>query len=322
MAPTQSKLVSNPSSYFFSATRRRERGAPTRLECVAPSPPHRVRGVELTAVRLFSPTVHGLKLSKKALKRRDVPPPVSTEGSSTQRSSTPGPSTRKTPAHSSQLHEAFGPSALQRGSFGESSLSSIASSQSPPSTPTAPRAIIRSRSPEGAAGPSRPSASARLTRAASRGSMKSSGKVFRRASMAAIEKRLDLHGGILTRYGEQDGQPIFIRDRRVTSTIEPDIITYFWESFTAVPLQAPPDLSSYPDLTVGDLYCNHARGDSPTMQLWIWSVAADGSGYWKKAREGDVREDGRRLTITPKRQQPSWVSADWGIKQLRNPKAR
>lgn len=50
----------------------------------------------------------------------------------------------------------------------------------------------------------------------------------------------------------------------------------------------------------------------------------DGKGveYWKRAREGDTREDGRRLTISPKRQQPGWVSPDWGVKVLRNPNAR
>ena len=99
-------------------------------------------------------------------------------------------------------------------------------------------------------------------------------------------------------------------------------MTYFWESFTAIPLGQPPDLAAYNDLAIGDIYCNIVRGDIEAVQLWIWTMGSDGTGYWKRAREGDVREDGRRLTITPKRQQPSWVSPTWGVKQLRNAKAR
>lgn len=99
------------------------------------------------------------------------------------------------------------------------------------------------------------------------------------------------------------------------------MVTYFWESFTAVPLHHPPDLSSYPTLTAGDIFCNHVRDGSRAVQLWIWTIG-DGVGSWKRVREGDVREDGRRLTVTPKRQQPSWVSPTWGEKQLRSQQAR
>ncbi|KAI0713508.1 hypothetical protein C8Q76DRAFT_693409 [Earliella scabrosa] len=315
MAPTQSKLLANPSSYTFSATVRRERDHPAVIECVAPSPSRRVRGAELTATRLFKTKANGVKRAKQA----SVVEPLA--GTSGQRSCTPGPSSQPRPSQTAEASSTALSRGLQRGNFDESSLSSISSASSPPSSPLIPPAIIRARSPEQLQVSKRPPA-VRLTRAASRGALKSSTKVFRRASMAAIERRLDPNGAILTRYGEQDGEAIFIRDKRVTSTTEPDIVTHFWESFTAIPLPEPPNLSSYPDLTVGDLYCNHVRGAAPSIQLWLWSVAVDGTGYWKKAREGDVREDGRRLTITPKRQQPSWVSADWGIKQLRNPKGR
>ncbi len=120
---------------------------------------------------------------------------------------------------------------------------------------------------------------------------------------------------------QQDGEPIFIRDKKNTSTIEPDIWTYFWESFTAVPLLQPTNLTSHADLAIGDVYCNHVRG-AAKPQLWIWTAGADGEGLWKRASEGDMREDGRRLTVTPKRKQPSWVLPGWAVKQLRNGKGR
>lgn len=97
---------------------------------------------------------------------------------------------------------------------------------------------------------------------------------------------------------------------------------WFWESFTLEPLGHPPDLTSYSDLTLGDLYFNVVKGDRSSFQLWSWVRDGKGVEYWKRAREGDTREDGRRLTISPKRQQPGWVSPDWGVKVLRNPNAR
>ncbi|KAJ3005289.1 hypothetical protein NUW54_g4404 [Trametes sanguinea] len=116
---------------------------------------------------------------------------------------------------------------------------------------------------------------------------------------------------IWTRFGMQNGEPVFIRQWRNSSTIDKDCITYWWESSSRTPLQEPPDLSDRPDLALGDLYCNRVAGiDVP--QLWIWTT--DG---WKTIAEGDVREsDHRRLSITPKKKLPSWVKAEWCIKQM------
>ncbi len=98
-------------------------------------------------------------------------------------------------------------------------------------------------------------------------------------------------------------------------------MTNFWESFTAVPLRQPPNLTSRPDLAYGDVYINIVRGEMigqvNTEQLWIWTEGADGHGFWKSASAGDVRNDGQRLTITPKRLNPSWVGLSWAVKQLR-----
>ncbi|RDX47413.1 hypothetical protein OH76DRAFT_1484767 [Lentinus brumalis] len=211
---------------------------------------------------------------------------------------------------------------------GQSPLTSPSSS--PPPISHIPTVVARARSPESVppsastAPPSStqpPRPAVRLTRSASRSSLQNSSKIGSRSLAASIEARLKPNGSIITRFGEQDGEPIFIREDRVTSTTEPDVVTYFWESFTTTPLRQPPTLTMYPDLTVGDVYCNHVKGEVKATQLWIWTMGSDGSAYWKRAREGDVREDGRRLTVTPKRKQPSWVSKNWGVKQLRNQQA-
>ncbi|KAJ3000373.1 hypothetical protein NUW54_g6793 [Trametes sanguinea] len=116
---------------------------------------------------------------------------------------------------------------------------------------------------------------------------------------------------IWTRFGMQNGEPVFIRDSRCSSTKDKDCITSWWESSSRAPLREPPDLSDKPDLALGDLYCNHVIGiDAP--QLWIWTT--DG---WKPIAEGDMRaSDNRRLSITPKKKLPSWVKGDWCLKQM------
>ncbi|RPD60322.1 hypothetical protein L226DRAFT_577049 [Lentinus tigrinus ALCF2SS1-7] len=291
MAPAHSKLRSSPpSSYIFSAAMTADGLRPTVIECVAPSPPRRVRGVELTITRVF-------KTPGVSLKRfKDAASPSFT------RSATPGSAQRlSTPA----------PEAAPAG-------------VSQPSSSAVPSVVSRARGSVDTPGlhATTSSISTRITRSASYAAIKGSSKLGRRSSMAAIDSRLDPDGAIVTRYGEQDGEPIFIRQERVTSTTEPEVVTYFWESFTAVPLCQPPDLTAHPDLTAGDLYSNIVRGESKSVQLWMWTVDAEGAGAWKRVREGDVREDGRRLTVTPKRQQPSWVSPNWGVKQLRNQRAR
>ncbi|RDX40142.1 hypothetical protein OH76DRAFT_1490547 [Lentinus brumalis] len=309
MAPTQSKLLSTSHSpYVYSATMYVAGPSPTVINCVAPSPPRRVRGARLTITQVFKTQSTSLKHAKLSSKTRDAPT------SQQVRETTPGPSNA---APSVQSTVTPGSSSLSDDDDpSESPLSSPP--LSPPSTPSRARA----RSPDDPRGSRKGSVPyvkpGRLTRLESRSSVKGTNK---RGSMAPIDARLNADGGIVTRYGEQNGEPIFIRQDRITSTTEPDVVTYFWESFTAVPLHHPPDLSSYPRLTAGDIFCNHVRDGSRAVQLWSWIIGDDGVGSWKRVREGDIREDGRRLTVTPKRQQPSWVSPNWGEKQLRNQQA-
>ena len=91
-------------------------------------------------------------------------------------------------------------------------------------------------------------------------------------------------------------------------------MTYFWESFTAVPLRNPPDLSTRPELTIGDVYCNIVRGQQKSVQLWIWTEE-NGRRTWQPTTLGIERDsDGRRLALSPKLF-PSWVSDKWFRKQ-------
>ncbi|KAI0702556.1 hypothetical protein C8Q76DRAFT_789324 [Earliella scabrosa] len=302
MAPVHSKLCSsNPSNYFFSASRRREHGSPTLVECVAPAPARRARGAVLTATRQFKSYTTSIKRQTQ-LRRHETLVDL------TSRGGTPGPSGSSKRGATPPAARAYSPSG-ESASSEESSLSSIPSSPSPPPLPKATVNVRGSVKPQAGSAP--------------RGSLLQRKKLGKKASLATIADYLRPNGELITRYGEMDGEPFFLKDNRTTSTTDPDVRTPFWESFSAEPILNPPDLTSYPDLKVGDLYSNVVL-DLPTVtvQLWTWSVSADGKGYWKKTREGAVRDDGRRLTITPTRHQPSWVSPGWGIKQLRNPKAR
>lgn len=113
----------------------------------------------------------------------------------------------------------------------------------------------------------------------------------------------------------KNGQPVFIRRRRNSSTKDKTCITWFWECYSRAPLQAPPGLSDRPDLALGDIFCNRVGGiDLP--KLWIWTSDGDQHPHWNPIAEGDVRDDGRRLYITPKKKEPSWVKSDWCVKQM------
>ncbi|KAI0740500.1 hypothetical protein C8Q76DRAFT_790945 [Earliella scabrosa] len=308
MAPTHSKLrSSNPPLYYFTASRRCETGSPTFIECVAPAPARHVRGAALTATRRFKSQPAALIRPAQVVKRHEMR--MKDQQGSASRASTPGPSSKR--AVTPRAHSPSGESSSSE----ESSLSSLPSS---PLMRAFPKASATPRSSTQAQ-----AGTARVNQPTSRSSLPPLKKLGKKATLATIAEYVKPNGELITRYGEMDGEPFFIKDNRTTSTIDPHVRTPFWESFSSEPIDHPPDLTSYPDLKVDDLYSNVVL-DLPQImvQLWIWTVGADGSGFWKKTREGDVREDGRRLTITPTRHQPSWVSPGWGIKQLRNPKAR
>ncbi|KAI0644130.1 hypothetical protein C8Q79DRAFT_927957 [Trametes meyenii] len=114
----------------------------------------------------------------------------------------------------------------------------------------------------------------------------------------------------------KNGQPVFIRQQWKSSTKDKGCMTAWWECNSRVPLHEPPTaLSSIPELALGDLFCDRVVGvDTP--RLWIWAAVGDKPLFWRPIAEGDIREDGRRLSITPKLKCPSWVNADWCVKQM------
>ncbi|KAI0827605.1 hypothetical protein BC628DRAFT_1418238 [Trametes gibbosa] len=99
-----------------------------------------------------------------------------------------------------------------------------------------------------------------------------------------------------TRYGKQNGEPVFMRKKNISSTKDKDCLTFWWECFSSAPLRELPDLSTRPEFALGDILVNRVIG--------------------VKVPQGDIREDGRRLSITPKERRPSWVKADWAVKQM------
>ncbi|KAI9057364.1 hypothetical protein FKP32DRAFT_1681507 [Trametes sanguinea] len=120
---------------------------------------------------------------------------------------------------------------------------------------------------------------------------------------------------VWTRYGVQNGRPVFIRNQRTSSTVDKDIVTYWWQSYSRTPLSEPAELGVQKELALGDVYSNIVVGiDEP--QLWVCDDIVDGRPKWDSIAAGDTRKDGRRLIVTEKKKQPSWVSATWGVKQM------
>ncbi|RDX39904.1 hypothetical protein OH76DRAFT_1490748 [Lentinus brumalis] len=334
MSPAYPSLVpspENPSQYFFSAAAVPEHSRPTRIKCVPPSPPRRVRNPMLSIVRIFKrrPISTQAQKAKSVLKRKDAPLPVHAPDEQPVAGPSGSQSFHEHHAESSASQDEGAvtfstassdngpPSHIMRTSRESSPLDSPLStpSSSPPSTPSSTSTSTAAAGTDTDSN-RRPAPARRLMRSTSRSSIQNQGR------KRPTKINLNPNGGITTRYGVRDGEPIFIRETRNSSTTEPDVSTTFWETFSAQPIRSPPDLTRYPDLTVGDVYshvilsesCEVA--DAVDVQLWHWTSNSDGQHLWKRAREGDVRGDGRRLIVTPKRKEPSWVSAGWGVKQL------
>ncbi|RDX51815.1 hypothetical protein OH76DRAFT_1417161 [Lentinus brumalis] len=339
----------NPSHYFFSAMVVAERSGPTLLMCNPSSPPRRSRNPQFTVNRIFKTRQISLHKLKSPLKRRPSslvvqrvsPEPTSGPSSAAQsldRISAPtsGPSSAAQSLDRISATQAAESSTLSQAESRESSPfghSPSSKSSSPPCfAPFAPTTVhssslrlTRSASRSSIASPDPESASrARPVMRSTSGQCRSASRSRTRSGRKKKDTKihLDPNGGIVTRYGSRDGEPLFIRDTKRTSTTEPDILTFYWESFTAQPIVSPPDLTRYADLREGDLYSNVIlsetceREDAIDVQLWLWAPGADGTCVWTRAREGDVRDDGRRLIVTPCRKEPSWVSRTWGVKQL------
>ncbi|KAI1782420.1 hypothetical protein LXA43DRAFT_868907, partial [Ganoderma leucocontextum] len=79
------------------------------------------------------------------------------------------------------------------------------------------------------------------------------------------------------------------------------------------PLEAPPDLSHDPELSLGDLFY-YAMQDG-SFQLWLWCIGSNGQPWWKQVYVGYQREDGKVLCLTEKRKLPSWLERSWFMKR-------
>lgn len=66
------------------------------------------------------------------------------------------------------------------------------------------------------------------------------------------------------------------------------------------------------DVRVGDIFY-HKTADS--IQLWIWE-SDEGGLSWRAVRMGHPRSDGRHLSVTEKKLEPSWVCSEWCSKHI------
>ena len=80
------------------------------------------------------------------------------------------------------------------------------------------------------------------------------------------------------------------------------------------PLSAPPILHPSCGLQRGDLFFYEHPG---SKQFWLREQGEpDGEDIWTSVDIGHIRGDGRKLTVTDKRERPSWVGGDWGSKRV------
>lgn len=90
--------------------------------------------------------------------------------------------------------------------------------------------------------------------------------------------------------------------------------TTWFQLKTIEPMRAPPvDLSACPDLREGDLFYN--RVQDGRYALWLWE-GKGGKAIWKPVLPQYKRQDGKILTLTQKRKNPSWVSVTHARKML------
>ncbi|KAI0648746.1 hypothetical protein C8Q79DRAFT_1007321 [Trametes meyenii] len=92
--------------------------------------------------------------------------------------------------------------------------------------------------------------------------------------------------------------------------------TAWFESAGDEPRVSPPNLTTRPDLELGDIFYHK----SPVgIQLWVLYEVPDEGKQWKPVLLGHLREaDGRRLGLTPS-SKPSWCTEAWYRKISKEP---
>ncbi|KAJ8457605.1 hypothetical protein ONZ51_g11427 [Trametes cubensis] len=74
----------------------------------------------------------------------------------------------------------------------------------------------------------------------------------------------------------------------------------------------PPTLRNQHDVRVGDVF-RHKTPNS--IQLWLRETT-EGGARWRAVRIGLRRSDGRYLSVTEKKYEPSWVCSEWCNKRI------
>ncbi|KAJ2987709.1 hypothetical protein NUW54_g9347 [Trametes sanguinea] len=293
-----------PSSKFsFRVSVPVQTNVTTHIDIRVPSAPWRKKSIQPTITRRFK--IHGSDSSRRAAgrSRRNHPEDGATE------------SEMSSDDNESVSSRSVTPTVLEGEGKGQGAGSSASASR------------LRTQSP-------RPEPFIDLK---AHGSRKGKGRAFRSSSVLSEDVPYDpplpsgsastsrARGGsvpppadgpaIWTRFGVQNGEPVFVKEHRHSSTTDKDCITYWWDCNSREPLREPPDIKDKSELACGDLFCNHIAGvDMP--QVWLCSAIENGRPVWKPIAEGEDRPDGRKLSITPKTKKPSWVKAQWCVKQM------
>ncbi|KAI0827480.1 hypothetical protein BC628DRAFT_1418573 [Trametes gibbosa] len=84
--------------------------------------------------------------------------------------------------------------------------------------------------------------------------------------------------------------------------------TAWFGSEGTAPITAPPPMGNQHDVRSGDLFCHKTP---EVCQLWVWT-----SGTWRPVNLGYQRPDGRCLSLTKKKKEPSWVGSEWCAKRM------
>ncbi|KAI9057381.1 hypothetical protein FKP32DRAFT_1607326 [Trametes sanguinea] len=136
---------------------------------------------------------------------------------------------------------------------------------------------------------------------------------FENPAVAPLARRVEVDPAIYS----QDGELLFVKEYRHSSTTDKGRATHWWDCNSREPLRSPPDIKDKSELASGDLFCNHVAGvDMP--QVWICSAFENGQPTWEPITEGMDGPDGRKLLINPKTKMPLWVKVQWSVKQMAN----
>lgn len=83
--------------------------------------------------------------------------------------------------------------------------------------------------------------------------------------------------------------------------------TAWFEDRSITPPVAPPSARELPDAERGDLFFHNGPTEA---KFWILHKSEDHL-VWKNISLGYTRKDGRKLSITEGRGEPSWVGDEW-----------